>query len=143
MEHESAVSNTPAAQAATPTPTIAENYGEPNERSCMHYIVQTDFTATYQWEGEAESEEQAGEKAYGAVANMDASDLWSEMYGYGQKVELIEPEVANILKQGCYLCGVAYRCTGCGSVFCECPASDGVIGCHPAGRPQMQQVAEK
>ena len=58
----------------------------------MKYIVHTDFTATYRWEGEAENEAEAGEKAYGAVANMDASELWSEMYGDGHTIELVEAE---------------------------------------------------
>jgi hypothetical protein len=58
----------------------------------MKYIVNTDFTATYSWEGEAVNEDEAGEKAYGAVADMSASDLWSKLYGCDQNIELVEAE---------------------------------------------------
>jgi hypothetical protein len=58
----------------------------------MKFIVHTDFTATYRWEGEAANKDEAGEKAYAAVADMDASELWSKLYGYGNKIELVEAE---------------------------------------------------
>jgi hypothetical protein len=101
MNNKSVVSSSPATQTAGQEDsgsTIAEHSGEPNESSCRYYIVQTDFVATYEWQGEAESEEQASEKAYAAVANLSASELWSEMYGCGQEIELVEVAVANILK---------------------------------------------
>ncbi len=34
----------------------------------MKYVVHTDFTATYRWDGEAETEPEAGEKAHWEAA---------------------------------------------------------------------------
>jgi hypothetical protein len=141
MEDNNAVSSSPATQAVAPkdeTPIIPNDHGKPDEGSCMYFIVQTDFSATYEWQGDAVSKEEASDKAYDAVATMDASDLWSKMYADGAEVKAVEPAVASILKHGCSVCGVGYRCRTCGSAFCDCP-NQGVIDCHPITRPQVRE----
>jgi hypothetical protein len=57
------------------------------KRNMKNYHVRTYFTVDIDWEGEAESEEQADQKADHAIVNINAEEFLKEAYAVRRSIE--------------------------------------------------------